>query len=184
VNLEFTYSTVLNNGAGAAKSVRYRPTAVYDVDPVLGSTSTPGFSEFAAFYQFYRTHSYSYEIDVVSKETFPMLAIVTNSNVDPGTTGIGTYMGNPYTESTLLSGNAGGPCTKRFVGRYRIVDVVGSIAPETDDSFASLVNTVPTNNTFVTLGIDGIGSTITNGVTYLLKIRMGVRFYERKILAT
>jgi len=182
--LQFTLGGTLNNSVGVAVSKRFRPTSPRDVDPLLGSTSTPGFSEWVNFYGMARVVSYTYSWDVVNKETFPMLAIVVNTNTDPGIAGYGSQMGNPVTQKHLISGSAGGPCRYTFRGRHKIVDIVGSGSPELDDSYAALTTTDPINNTFIGLGIDGIGNTLTNGVTFLLKLTIWVRFYERKLLTS
>jgi len=182
--LEFTYSSILNAAAATSKGVRFQVNCAYDVDPVLGSTATPGFVEWSAFYQQYRVVGYRYVFTVVNKEAFPVLAVVVNTNVDPGVGGYATYMGNPNTQKCLLSSNTGGPCTHTFRGSHTTANIAGSIVAETDDSYASLVNTVPLNKIFCGLAIDGIGSNVTAGVTYLFTCKMKIRFYERKQLSS
>lgn len=48
-------------GVGSAKMLRIN--APYDVDPSLGSTSVPGFSEMASMFYSYRVHSVSIDVD-------------------------------------------------------------------------------------------------------------------------
>jgi len=121
---------------------------------------------------------------MVNKETFPVLFIVTNTNLDPGTSGLGSYMGNALTQSALVSGSAGGPCRQVFGGNLSVVEVVGSKAVELDDNYASLTSSLPTNKIWSSIGIDGLGSTLTNGCGFLVKFLMKVRFYERKLLSS
>jgi len=182
--LEFTYASTLNNTVGAAVSRRFTPNAAYDVDPTLGSTSTPGFSELATLFNYYRVVGYSYSIEMVNKETFPVLFVVTNTNLDPGTSGLGSYMGNALTQSTLVSGSAGGPCRYEFAGTLSVVEVVGSKAVELDDNYASLTSSLPTNKIWSAIGVDGLGSTLTNGCGFLVRYVMHVRFFERKLLSS
>ncbi len=113
-----------------------------------------------------------------------MLLVVTYTNTDTGAEfHLSTLMGNPYAQSAMIAGSAGGPCRKTFRGRHKVADIIGSRRVETDDSFASLTSAKPNNLVWLALGADGIGNNLTNGVTYLIKIRMHIRFYERKYLA-
>jgi len=177
--------SLLNAGASNATR-RFKPTASYDVDPTLGSTSTAGFAEMAAVFQYYRVERYRYVIRVANRETFPLQVVVMDSNTDPGTGVITPFIGNANTKFKMISGTQGGPNMCSFRGKHTVAQIVGSSEVEFDDNFASLTNTVPVNVVWTTVGIDsGIGAnTLNNGALVTIEIWMHVRFYERKNLST
>jgi len=179
--LLFVDYVTLTAGAGTAVTRRFKPNCSYDVDPTLGSTSTAGFAELAAIFQYYRVTTYRYVFEMVNRETFPLQVIVYNSNTDPGTGPITQYAGNQWCQIGLLSGNAGGPCKHVFRGQHNVADIVGSAEVEHDDNFAALVNTVPVNATWLSVSADSgvAGTFIPNGASVLVKIFMLIRFYER-----
>lgn len=183
VRLKYAEYQTLTSAA-TFKNYRWNPNAAYDVDPVLGSTSTPFFAEWAGIYNFYRVIGYRYRITVVNKEVFPVTYVVINDNTDPGTGGTLLGLGgNPKTQSATVAGTAG-PCRHVFKGSYRIADVVGSRSVENDDNFAALTNTVPANRTWLTIGADTTsGSVLTNGFVVNVEIIMQIRFYEPKLVA-
>lgn len=174
----------LNGGGGVAR--RWTPNGAYDVDPVLGSTATPGFDEYAVFYDYYRVTSYRYEIDVANKEAFPLVVIVLNTNTDPGTTITNwvQYSAQEYCSSKILSATTGGSDSKTFRGAYTVAQVLGSIVPETDDLYSALTSAVPADLIWLGLGIDVPGNTVLFtdlGIDFNIKIYMNIRFYGRKI---
>lgn len=185
VNVRLKYAVYYTTTAAATfKNLRFNPNAAYDVDPTLGSTSTPFFAEWAALYKFYRVIGYSYKIQIVNKETFPVTIIIMNTNTDPGTgaTLLG-LAGNPRVTTYVLPGSAG-PCTHVFRGSHRVADIVGSRAVENDDNFCALTNARPANVIWLTIGADTTSaSNLTNGMVQSVEITMLVRFYEPALFA-
>lgn len=179
--LQFVQTSLLTSGVNPYATKVFRPNAAYDVDPLLGSTATAGFSELAGIFQYYRVITYRYEVEFVNEQTFPVQAIVLNTNINPGTGTIQGYAGNQWCQIHLLSGNAGGPCKHVFKGRHNVGQIVGSAEVEMDDNYASVVNTVPTNTVWLSVSADsGIaGNILSTGVLILVKIWMFIRFFER-----
>jgi len=187
----FTYLTY--PFAGSIKSAglqymsqRWRTNDAFDVDPVLGSTATPGFAEWAAFFSFYRVISYSVVMQVTNNENFPVGLYVLNSTDDPGVTGANWYakaasaLGRTY--QMAPKGTTGAQKTIRVA--HTITEVVGSSAPETADTFRALVTSTPDDQTWFGVGIDSHSATntLSNGVFYNLSMRLHVKFYGRKTL--
>ena len=82
--LKYNTSGILNNAGVVFANVRLKPTDAYDVDPTLGSTSMPGFTELAAIYRYYRVRACLFKADFSNRESFPLMAYVALVNQDPG----------------------------------------------------------------------------------------------------
>jgi hypothetical protein len=164
----------------------------YDVDPNLGSVSTQGFAEWANFFILYRVVGYEYSIEVSNGNTAPMFFTILNSNSQMSLpNGIGTsidlspYANNPNAQSILLAGSGSSKGYHKFTKKLSISDVVGSVAPETEDNYRSLVTSGPTDLTYILMGVTSaqLGTVyVTNPVSVVVHLRMFVRFYERKQL--
>jgi len=174
----------VNNVGNTTVSYPLRTNAPYDVDPVFGSTSTPGFTAMANLFQFYRVVGYKYKFHVANKDTFPVCVFLLHTNISPGTGSQFSKIGNMWCQECKTIGSvSGSPSVVEFNGQHRIADIVGSKSPETDDNFASITSTNPSDTTYVTLGVDTTiaGNTFVNGVLWQVELWMLIRFYERKM---
>lgn len=183
VQLSYPFIKTLS-AAAAAVAARLYTNAAYDVDPTLGSTSTPGFAEWAALYNFYRVVAYSYDITFVNNEAFPIIAWTLSSNTDPGLGATSVSSSNPLGASLVLSAKTG--LDKGMIARtHRVSHVIGSDAVEYEDNYRALVSGVPADLAWLGFGIQSIsGANVTNGASIFGHLRMFVRFYDRKILAS
>jgi len=174
-------------GAGSAV-YRYQTNGPYDVDPAIGSSSTPGFAELAAMYYYYRPYAYQIFLSMSNGEVFPLSYTLVHTNADPG-----SVFGTPY---TLGSGNAfgasgvlgavGSPPTHYRSSKLRVAELVGGVDPETGDNWHGASGANPTDLIYFGLGVQSMTVanvfTATGGVTFNIRIRMWVRFYDRKNL--
>jgi len=186
VILTYPAAATLLNAAGTLKAQRWTPNAAYDVDPVLGSTSTPGFAEWAALYTYYRVVSYSIDAEVANLEAFPITVYSINSNVDPHTIGSGyiDYQTQPYSKVAIV-GAVSGKGTVRFKHNVSVSKLLGSNAVDTADSLRSLTNAVPADLVYYAIGLFSVtGANMANGVMYQVNIKMNVKFYGRQNLLT
>lgn len=182
VKLRYVISDRLYNAAGGAAAREWNPNGAYDVDPLLGSTETAGFDEYAALYSYYRVIGYRYKLEAVSRETDAIVVYLFNTNVAVTGTNYDVLSGNPYCHLGQLGYYTGGRAGKTFSGYMSTAKLLGSIAAESADSLRSTTTTVPTDLLFLTVAIQsdsGIG-TIPNGISYVLTITMDVRFYGRR----
>lgn len=172
--------------AGTAFSRRWTPTSVYDVDPLLGSTATVGFSELSAFYGSYRC----YKSKLVARfcntsSTTPMLGVIIPLNNDPGATpALGTiqeWQNNPYSKDKLIP-VAGGPSIT-LSQNMSTEKIYGSKMVYFDDNFSSPTNAVPLNNWWWAIAVIA-ASPVASAQTCMLEIciEMDIEFYDRKVL--
>jgi len=180
VKLTFVTSKSLATGTNVS-SVRFTPNSAYDVDPVLGSTSTPGFSEWATLYGFYRVVAFSYKVDFVNTETTRSCAVYTvATNADPGTSLSYIAGANPMSKMTVLA-PLSGQNRASLSGSHKVADILGSDAPETADSYRATVAASPADLVWLGCGAQTLsGNSFTTGnVEVLISITMFVRFYDR-----
>jgi len=173
-------------------SLRYQPSAPFDVDPLLGSTASPGFSELAAIYASCRSIESTLDCEMTPVAQTGLVptafqGVVVPLNVDPGSTplvtSIESWTSNPYRLYKMLA-QAGGPTTK-FKTRMSTEKIYGTKMVWFDDNFASLTSGIPNNNWFWGIGVlsDTNSATLPYQVAVRVSISMVVEFYDRKILS-
>lgn len=177
------------------KSYRWLPTAVYDIDPLLGSTTVVGFTELAGFYYFYRVVSSRATIAVAanyqSQGTGALTPtccnfVVVPLNADPGTTPSDTtifsWYNNPYNKHKLIG--APGARPEKVVSSMATEKIFGSKMVYTDDNFAALVSTVPVNNWYWAVAVSAADASGSTNYSFSVQtdFEMMVEFYSRKPL--
>jgi len=171
--------------ATAFTAIRFNPNAAYDVNPTLGSTATVGFSEWAAFYNYYRVLAFDYTVDFINNDsTMGATVYALPTNTDPGTTGVVTYLENPLAKYKTISAKGGLDKTS-IRGSHTVAQIVGSNAPNFEDNYRSLVTTVPTDLIWLEIGAQSAtGAQFASSVYFVITIDMYTDFYDRKILST
>ncbi len=182
VTLTFTGTHVLNNAGFIYANHRYSPTNVFDVDPTLGSSSTPGFAEWASLYRFYRLLSSSIQVTFLSQETFPVFAAVIPLNSDPGANFNNgpSLFGNPKTRVAALATSGHTP-SSISIGDTTTASIAGAANTNVLDFYTSAVTTGPTNNWWWGIFLAPTAN-LVNGVGYHFQIKMTVDFLERQNL--
>jgi hypothetical protein len=189
---EFTSRLVYNvlnlvtNAAGFAASVRFGTNA-YDVDPALGSTAMPGFTEFAGFYSRFRTMAIGYEFSLANQEAFPLSIVhgFSNDVIASGSFGL-PYAGNPLMHSTMV-----GPLTglnlKTLRGHKTVTAITGTQQPLFDDLYSGSTtsSTLPTASTkWCYCAFLSSAPFTAAGVLVTCRITLTVKFYlPRALLA-
>jgi len=133
---------LVGNGLGGIAK-QFNPNCPYDVDPSLGSTSTPGFVEMASLFGFVRVLRYRYKVQFLNKEAINVTCIVVNSNSNPGTGNLLSLVGNEYVKTSSIGPMLSGKGTCVLKGTVDVSQLVGSLSVETDDSYASTTAAVP-----------------------------------------
>lgn len=183
VPLVYVATRYMSMATTAGAIVRWQPNAAYDVDPLLGSTSTSGFAEWAAFYTYYRVTAYQVVYEVANAEAFDIYVFFLNTNTDPGTniTNIAQFSTHPYCRRTICAAISGGRTIVKDRQRLTVAKILGSQAVQQADSLRSLTNGVPADLIWTGVGCEATGSNLftTAGVNVLVSIKMFVKFYGR-----
>lgn len=179
-----TYGTV-TNAAGFVASIKFGSNA-YDVDPTLGSTAMPYFSELAMIYAKFRTMRISYKFIVQNAEAFPISIIhgISNTSISSGSLGIG-YAGNPLFQVTGLAPATGNSC-KTVRGSKTICQVIGTQTPLWDDLFtgSTTSSTLATSSTvWAYCGLNSTYALTALGMVVTSEISLDVLFYKPNLLA-
>ncbi len=177
-----TLHNPLNNAGLTYASVRFRPTSAYDVDPVIGGTSMPGFNEWAAIYGKYRVLRFRAEIVAVNLELdFPLNFIVFPSNFDLGAnySQVQSQFGNSFAKYRFLSPKGGQDRATIRTPWWSSRQIVGSDSVYLDDDYASNTNASPVNNSYINVAIwTGNAVNLANGAGVQIVITSEVRFSE------
>jgi hypothetical protein len=194
VMLPYTATYNFTNSAALYANRPIYSNSAYDVDPALGSTSTQGFAEWAAFYFYYRVIGYRYEIEVNNGNNIPMIFTILNSNTLNGlssgytyTTDLSAFSNNPHAQSKLMGHAYNTSATHIFRKQILLSDVVGSLAPETEDNYRALTAASPSDLTYILMGVtssEGGTNYLANTVSVVVRLNMDVRFYNRKQLSS
>lgn len=178
--LKFNESFILNNAGMAYGNKRLQPTYCYDVDPTLGSTAMPGFTELMLLYRYYRMRRFHTKIQFVSREAFPTQGWVCPSNGDPGvnTSSYQNYISNRRGKTVVLgqnSGNSKGIITLPWIGIDEFGGSMNSLVP---DSYASSGVTAPVNNIYIGYGVSTDGTVLAGGVYVSISLDIEIDFFE------
>jgi len=174
------FITLTNVGAKVA-NVRFSPSNAFDVDPTVGSTSCPGFSEYALLYKMYRVQSARIKITMSNAEAFPVLMYLSPANADPGANYViataQTFMGQPTCRRKMIAGNSGNNTgtlainvsTAAFGGAWN-----GNII----DLYSAGVGVGPTANWWVTFGTVSTTNFTVLGILCDVSIELDIEFFE------
>jgi len=178
-----TGTNTIPAGAGTFITRRFRPSAAFDIDPLLGSTATPGFAELAALYQYYRvTCSRIFLRSANPSTSTGVEVLLLPLNVDPGATPslatIQGWEGTPYCKRGFI-GMLGSPPAV-LSNEISTEKIFGSKMVSFDDAFASAVTTVPTNNWYWAFAYT-VPFTLASPIalSYQIDIELGIEFFSR-----
>jgi hypothetical protein len=179
--LRFNKTFALSNAGTPYGNVRFVPTDAYDVDPVVGSTAMPGFTELAGIYTHYRVNKYRCKCAFSNDETFSETVYLALCNVDPGanTVNYQDFLSSRRCVKTLL-----GPATGNGIGTLQIsgsqADFGGVL--EHDGSLNGTVGitsgTAPLNNMYVLVGFYDPGGNSSNGINVSIDLDIELDFFE------
>lgn len=184
--LQFNKFGIINNAGAVNANIRFVPTYAYDVDPAVGSTALPGFTELAGCYRRYRVNSFTARTTFTNKEGSGAVVWMCPVNFDPAvnTASYQNYLSNPDCRNRMLgvvSGNAVGTLTVRS----SVANFSGISNARVDDSTtaSTTVAVAPVNN--IWLGIGFVQNQVAvNGVEYNLILHLEIEFYELTSPAT
>jgi len=179
--LRFDATSFINNAGVAHAGIRFEPTYAYDIDPVLGSTAMPGFSELAGIYRFYRVFNVRARVQFANKETFPVMVFICPTNFDFGA--------NPATYQNMISNRASrtrylGATSGNAVGSlstsFSPQQFGGSSSTLASDPYTARADGTagaPVNNIWFNIGTLA-DSVHLSGVSYNLVLNVTLDFFE------
>jgi len=174
------------NNLSLVLSWRYRMNSAFDPDPAVGSGAIPGFTEWAAFYNYYRVLHFNYDISLTNNEAFPLVCVTAPTNTDVGTNYASTneLLGQPYSASGSV-GAKGGMDTLATKGHLDLGGFIGnSVQYSSDSTYAAAVTTNPTNMAFFNVGFISSTAFTAAGIMARCRLVYRVLFYDRKIVTT
>lgn len=185
VNLKYPDVGVRTSNGTSSFNWRFRSSA-WDVDPLLGSTSIPGFAELASCYNYYRVHGIGYDTTNCNAHSSPLFIGVWPSPTDPGAglslQQIIDYAHNPLGESEIVQVTPYGRFKRKRY--YSLSEILGSDQWILDDNYTALTTTNPATMVYINLGIAATNGTFTttSGSHNSTVITLHVEFFGRKIV--
>lgn len=184
--LKYIVFEVLTSVGGTTASLRFR-TEAFDVDPAIGSTAMPGFTEFAAFYARFRPLALGYKFSVANQEAFPLSIIhgFTTTSIASGSLG-STYAGNPLFGTSILGAKTGND-TGCYEQTASVTKIVGTQQPLFDDLYTGSTTsaTLATAGTvYCNVGVLSPQVMTALGCVVNVEISLALRFYRRNPLLT
>jgi len=182
-SLRYPVLKLINSVASGSSAVRFVTNGVWDVDPTLGSTSTPFFAEWTAMYSYYRVIKFKMELHLTNNEAVPVEFEIVHSNTDPGTTGLNflQYANASYNKVLSLAASTAQPA-KTVRSALSPKRLVGDRAVFTEQNFWGSSSSNPVDLTYVGLGCQINAGNLTNGVYVTGFIEFLVEFFDRKNL--
>jgi len=175
--LRFTKEVVIMNVASGWANARYAWTSCYDVDPILGSTSMPGFSELAAMYRYYRGSSSRIRVDFGNLDNLSGTVVICPVNFDPtaNTTLYQNYLSSRSAHHRPIGALQGNGAVS--LSHSTSIAAYGGTRIPALDSYAAVVTAVPVNNIYWLVGAY-MNNVMTNGVTINVYIDITLVFFE------
>jgi hypothetical protein len=183
----FGATSITVTAATPQGAVRYRPTAAFDVDPLLASTATPGFAEFAAFYNTYRVTASNARIVMSQRSSESLVGVLAPVLFDPGASPtyntIASWSSTPFSKHMQIPPIGGDSIT--LAQSMSTEKIHGTDMVYYDNNFAATVTGIPGNNWYWVVGILASPAPAANTVVnVMVDIEMGVEFYDRKALTS
>lgn len=183
-----TYSSVINitEGAAGAGAARYfRLNGVYDVDTTLGSTSTPGFSEWAAFYQNYRVWKTRVRIEGFATggvgATLAQVSLVPNGSAASLPANIYSWPVQPFAKSVNICYRGDGGMNKATLDSTFDLPKLAHLTSTqyaNDMDFSASNSTTPSRQLFAAVTVVGFGSAAVVTLTFQIWVSMLVEFFN------
>lgn len=182
--LRFEKHVSFSQNTIASTSVRYKPTFAYDIDPNLGSTSMPFFSELTAMYGGYRVLSYSVIIDYANQEAFDVTGYALTVAADPGAN-VSVAVAQSFLSNLKSKKIQLGRATIPNRGRIRFSDSVARYAgqawPKIFDPYSGAGSVSPADILYLQVGAVPTNGTSTfttsTGVAISISINVKIAFF-------
>jgi len=181
LRLVFTANPIINHAGFQYANVRYEPTYAYDVDPLVGSTAMPFFTEMASIYRYYRVSRFSWHVQATNTDATTGVLWVCPVNFDPtaNTTNFPNYMSNALAKMCTFGYNSGAGQTCSVRGSASVAGLGGVRNTGQIDAYSAPTSgsAPPSNNIYLGIGFV-TNSNMTNGVQVNVCIKITLAFFE------
>jgi hypothetical protein len=178
--LRFCKNFTLNNAGIVFGNVYFIPTFAFDLDPTLGSSAVPFFTELGGMYTKYRVNGFNSQVSFSNLDELSYTVYLALCNVNPGnnTTHYPGFLSNPRTKSGSI-GWAGGnglrdlsisASQKDYAGYTNSMKVL-------DSTVGSTSGTAPLNDIYLLVGYQGPSAAVL-GLWVNMKIDIDIEFFE------
>jgi len=171
----------VNNTTFTFANVRFEPTFCYDIDPAVGSTAMPGFTELGALYRFYRMVSCEADVGFSNIDTATVATVyICPTNIDPGanTTTAQNLLSNRRSVQRTIGPLNGNGIANHLKSVFGIEDFGGvKWTGQLDQYCGSTAGTAPSNNIFLAVGAFTTPS-MTTGILADVRLTIEVEFFE------
>jgi len=177
--LRFQKTTVLINGISPFSSQVLIPTFAYDIDPLVGSTAMPGFTELGTLYRKYRVRSSTIQVSFNNEEAFGNLVYVcpTNSSFGANYANYQYFLSNIRSKKVMI-GAISGASRANLRASFSVSEFGGVSDVLIDDSYSGFcTGGSPTNNIYWNVGNLGVIAAVS-GVFVSIDLQVVIDFYE------
>jgi hypothetical protein len=184
--LAFTKFYNMNFATNNFANTRFEPTNAYDVDPTLGSTAVPGFTELAGCYRFYRVKQFRVKCSFSNNDTTTSaVCYVCPVNTDPGvnTTTYQQLLSNRRSVQKIVGPSTGNGIVNNITTDVSVDDYGGVKWTGQLDAYCASTSSSPTNNIWVAVGIES-SAALTNGMAVNFNLIIEIEFFELNDPAT
>jgi hypothetical protein len=191
VTLVWSGSGGLTEGSANAGAFNfYRLNSVYDVDTSVGSTSTPGFAEWAAFYSNYRVSRTRVRVEGtvsgLSSGAYATVCLVPNPlQATLPASSIEWPVQFGALHKTVVNNTSGGTNTFTLDKQYYMPEVFKVTKSQFRNEFDYTASTGanPARQAYVALTVRGIGSNVAAAYAQVY-VGMEIEFFNPILLAT
>jgi len=177
----------MNNGTLNYANIRFVPTFAYDVDPTLGSSAVPGFTELAGLYRFYRVKQFKCRVHFSNSDTATSAVCYVcpvNADPTPNTTSYQSFLSNRRSVMKIIGPSAGNGIVENLITDVSVDDFGGVRWTGQIDAYsASTSGTAPPNNVWVIVGAETTAA-MTNGIAVCFRMEIEIEFFELTSPAT
>ncbi len=180
VQLKYT-SFNASVGAGASVGeILFNPNSY--IPQNSGTDAAAGFVQWAALYDMYRVTKFHVRFTAINQDTTSVVVVSNVHNETQTGETLGSLSGNPRSLTDTLGSTASGSnrCIHTHTANMR--DLVGSPAPDTDDTYRAIINANPADVVWAICRVYGVG-TMTNGVSITAEVTQFIRFYTADLVA-
>lgn len=171
--------------AGVGVEKLYRLNGVYDVDTAVGSTTTPGFTEWATFFTSYRVWRSSIHVEATcsggSAGTLATVVLYPNAT-NTFTSSVAGWSVAPYAVRKTIRADttSGGANIARLTAHYDMPSVFRVTRTQflSDFDFTALTTTTPAKQAYAAIAAYGVGSATAVACVFQILVEMDIEFFN------